>query len=130
MIGINSDIAFDIIDRLQEFHAQEGVELPEEVTRQDNDWPQQILAAHGSNPIYRETAEAIRGLEPEQQSILVALMWLGRGDYDVQSWPDAVRDAREARNERTAEYLLGTPLVATYLEDGLSELGIPRDGIG
>ena len=35
----------------------------------------------------------------------------------------ALAAAREAQNQRTAEYLIGKPLVAEYLEDGLAAFG-------
>ena len=50
-------------------------------------------------------------------------MWLGRGDFGVEEWESALQQAREAWTPRTADYLIGTPLVADYLEEGLSELG-------
>ena len=31
--------------------------------------------------------------------------------------------AREARNDRTGEYLLGIPLISDYLEEALSQFG-------
>ncbi len=32
-------------------------------------------------------------------------------------------EAARAHNDRTAEYLIGTPLVGDFLEEGLSKLG-------
>ena len=54
-------------------------------------------------------------------------MWLGRGDYTVDEWERALTDARASWNERTADYLLGTPLLADYLADGLDQLSRAPD---
>ena len=70
-----------------------------------------------------EIKSTVNDLEPDQQQALVALMWLGRGDYDVEEWTQALEAAHDAWNMRTAEYLIATPLVADYLEEGLSQLG-------
>jgi hypothetical protein len=51
---------------------------------------------------------------------LVALAWLGRGTYGLEEWKDAVATARSEHSRRTAEYLLGLPLLGDYLEDGLA----------
>jgi hypothetical protein len=51
------------------------------------------------------------------------LAWLGRDDYSASDWPAVRAEAARARNQRTAEYLLGMPLVGDYLEEGLSMLG-------
>ncbi len=54
-------------------------------------------------------------------------MWLGRGDFDIEEWGTALAEARSNRNARTASYLLGTPLVADYLQEGLSLHGYSCD---
>lgn len=55
---------------------------------------------------------------------MVALLSLGRGDGDVSEWRDLLQQAREAANDRTADYLLGEPLLADHLQDGLSAFGL------
>ena len=62
----------------------------------------------------------IGDLDPDQQICLVALMWLGRGDFALEEWDDALEQARDAHNDRTSDYLIATPLVADYLEEGLN----------
>jgi hypothetical protein len=54
----------------------------------------------------------------------LALMWLGRGDYDAESWPEALRQAEETANQNLTDYLVGTPLLGDYLEGGASALGL------
>ena len=51
-------------------------------------------------------------------------MWLGRGDFDAESWPDALRQARDTMSGTEADYLLGTPLLADYLAEGANALGL------
>ncbi len=67
-----------------------------------------------------ELAEMIAGLNEDEQIELVALAWLGRGSYAVEEWDDAVTEAGRAHNDRTAQYLMGMPLLADYLEEGLA----------
>jgi hypothetical protein len=81
----------------------------------------------GADPAYAELKATIDDLEPDQQISLVGLMWLGRGDYAAEEWPRALQDARAQWNTRTAEYLIGTPLLADYLSEGLERLGATRD---
>ena len=65
-------------------------------------------------------------LNVDEQIDLVTLAWLGRGDGDLDSWDELRVQAASEHNNRTASYLLGTPLLADYLEDALSQLGKPR----
>ncbi len=52
---------------------------------------------------------------------MVALMWVGRGDYALEEWDDALSQARDSWNKRTADYLIGTPMLADYLAEGLDQ---------
>ncbi len=123
MLEINPEIVCFIIDKAHEFHAKEQVVIPEQPTNPADDWALQVLADHEDDPTYLELKTTIDDLEPDQQEALVALMWLGRGDYEVDEWETALQVAHEHHNERTAEYLIATPLVADYLAEGLSLLG-------
>lgn len=122
-MDLNPETVQFIIDRAREFHVKEGVTIPEEPLSPSEDWARQVLADHIDDPSYHEVKATIDDLEPDQQVTLVALMWLGRGDYAADEWDDAIEAAKDSWNERTAEYLLGTPLIADYLSEGLDELG-------
>lgn len=123
MLNINPESACLIIAKAREFHAKEEVVITEVPESMSDDWALQILADHAEDLTYLEIRDAIEDLEPDQQIELVALMWLGRGDYDESEWGDAVQDAGENWTARTADYLIATPLVADYLEEGLNMLG-------
>ena len=122
-MDLNPDTVRFIIDKAREFHVKEEVTIPEEPLSPSDDWARQILADHADDPSYQEAKSTIDDLEPDQQVTLVALMWLGRGDYAADEWDNAVENAQDSWNERTAEYLLGTPLVADFLSEGLDVLG-------
>jgi Protein of unknown function (DUF3775) len=68
--------------------------------------------------------ERVRDLDERQQDELVALLWLGRGDVDVEEWEDTVRMARERRDMPTEDYLLSQPLVAEHWGEGAAQLGL------
>ncbi len=70
-----------------------------------------------------ELREFIRDLNIDEQVSLVALAWIGRGSFSADELEDALETARAEHNKRTAEYLLGIPLLSDYLEEGLSALG-------
>lgn len=126
MIDVNPDTVSFLIDKAREFHAKEQVSIPEQPTSPADDWARQVLADHLDDFSYQELRTTINDLEPDQQICLVALMWLGRGDFAIEEWDDALAQARDAYNARTAEYLIATPLVADYLEEGLNLHGYER----
>lgn len=125
MLEISTDIVCRIIDLAKEFQAQEGVVIPATSggSEIDSDQMMQTLAAHADDLTYQQLKAEIDDLEQRQQAELVALMWLGRGDYDVDDWKDIHQQAQEQWTPHTAEYLLSTPQVVEYLSDGLEQLG-------
>ena len=82
-----------------------------------------VLEDHEDDPVVEELTSLINSLSEDEQIDLVALAWLGRDDYSASDWPTVREEAARAHNQRTAEYLLGTPLVGDFLEEGLSMLG-------
>ncbi len=120
-LGLNRENVLFIAGKAQRFHAQEQVTFPETSLSPTDDWALQALAAHADDPVLQELIEAIDDLEPDQQVALVALTWLGRGDFSIDEWDSALAQAGESWNERTGEYLAGTPLLADYLTAGLEQ---------
>ena len=82
------------------------------------------LEDEADNPVQRELHVVIRQLNADAKATLVALAWLGRGDYEAAEWREALAAARERGEASTARYLMGMPLLGDYIEDGADELGI------
>ena len=70
-----------------------------------------------------ELRELISDLNVDEAAELVALVWIGRGDYDGAEWAEALSDARQRGNKRLATYLLGMPMLGDWLEEGLEAIG-------
>ncbi len=83
----------------------------------------ELLGAYWDDTTYQELAGAIESLNEDKLIELLALDWFGRSDEDKGSWGEFFEQARQNYNERTVGYLLGTPLLSDYLEEGLSRLG-------
>jgi hypothetical protein len=83
-----------------------------------------VLQDRADDPTESELTSWIEDLTDTQQAELVALFWLGRGDTDTDDFAELVQQAREARVGKTSSYLLGAPLLADYLEEGLEAIGM------
>lgn len=124
MLDINREIICRLIIMAREFHGQDAVIIPEEPAYPSGDWGRQMLESHREDATFQEFRSIVLDLEPDQQHQLVALMWLGRGDYTLEEWSDAVEYAAENASPNTAQYLMAHPLLADYLEEGLELHGI------
>lgn len=118
---LNKDTVRFIIDKAHEFHTRDDVTFPEEPEVADEYWSGQVVADFGQDTYYQELKNTINDLEPDQQISLVALMWVGRGDFVIGEWTAALQSAQESWNDHTADYLIGTSLLADYLAEGLQQ---------
>jgi hypothetical protein len=91
--------------------------------------PGSILEDFSSDSTRAEIAGFIQTLNEDEQASLVALTWIGRGTFEAEELDEAIDTARQEHVNSTARYLLGIPLLADYLEEGLEKLGYPVEDI-
>jgi len=72
-----------------------------------------------SDPRRREMVSFVAGLDAEEQANLLALILLGRGDYSVDEWDDSLIAARDAIDDKSADFMIGDPALPAYLLEGL-----------
>jgi uncharacterized protein DUF3775 len=116
-----------VIIKAREFDAKDGVTEVDPGSNPSDDREVAVLVNHEDDPVAEELTSFINSVSEDEQIDLIALAWLGRDDYSVGDWPTVREEAARAHNQRTAAYLLGTPLIGDYLEEGLSMLGYSCD---
>jgi Protein of unknown function (DUF3775) len=116
-----------IIEKAREFDAETAPLDSAPGSDPDNDDDAAILEDTSDNPTRQELVAALDALNDDQRIEILALMWLGRGDFDRSEWPDALVQAREVHNAAETQYLVGTPLLGDYLEEAIAALGYPLD---
>lgn len=112
-----------IIEKTREFDAETPPVDSASGSNPSDDKDVGVLEATEDNPTEQELVAALDALSDEQRIEILALMWVGRGDFGREEWRDALAQAREVRNENETAYLTGTPLFADYLETALDVLG-------
>jgi uncharacterized protein DUF3775 len=129
MLTIRLEKLAYIVQKAREYDAEVPSESDaEEGSDQADDDERQILLDTPDNPTAEELRDALDGLNIDEREELLALLWLGRGDYDAQGWGEALRQARETASSTETDYLLGTPLLGDYLEEGVEALGLSLEG--
>jgi len=116
-----------IIAKAREFDVKDVVTDPDDSSNAVDDAMLSVLEDHADDPVRQELVAFIRTLTEDEQIDLVALAWLGRGDGTINDWDELRGEASRAHNRRTASYLLGMPLLPSYLEDALAQFGISCD---
>lgn len=120
-LAISAEKVNFLIVKAREF---DGEDLPVDTESGSNGADDRMVAVleDGSDhPVRAEIAGFISALTEDEQVDLVALMRLGRGDASIDEWAEIRLEAARARNNRTAEYLLGEPMLGDLLAEGLSQ---------
>jgi hypothetical protein len=112
-----------IVVKAREFDVKDAVTDPDDASNASDDGMIAVLEDHGDDPVANELRGFIGALNEDEQTDLVALAWLGRGDGTIEDWRDLRAEAARAHNKRTASYLLGMPLLADHLEEALAQFG-------
>jgi hypothetical protein len=123
-LTISSENICFIIVKARELDVQDALTDPDSGSNASDDRMIAVLEAQPDDPTLRELQAFIAALCEEEQTDLVALMWLGRGDGTLEDWLDLRDEAQQQHNNRTAAYLLGEPLLSDFLEEGLSQFGL------
>ena len=117
-----SKVCFIII-KAREFDAKVDPVEPDPGSNEADDGEREILEDYADDPTLEELNGAIDALNDDELIDLVALAWVGRGDFARDEWAQARLLARDSRGGPTAAYLIGMPALGDYLEEGLAELG-------
>jgi hypothetical protein len=127
MPDINTEKVCYVIAKARELESEdEGME-PDASDAADDKFVS-ILTEDAYSTIRDELSSFIDSMDVDEQCELVALAWVGRGDFSAEDWPAAVTQARERRDTPTSQYLLGIPLLASFLETGLGEFDESCEG--
>ena len=120
-LTISLEQAFFIIVKAREFDEQVESTDPDSGSNPADDREVDVLEEGADNPVQQELEEALDALNVDQQLDLIALTWLGRGEYS--SFTEAREEASDMRDKHIPEYLIGTPKLDDFLEEGLAQLG-------
>lgn len=123
MIAINPEKACYFIIKARQFQAKAGVVEPDPGSNASDDDFRGILEDYESDPVLIEMRSFLESLNKEEIASLLALMWIGRGDYTADEWETVLEEAKQVVDDQASGYLIGTPLVADHMEEALSALG-------
>lgn len=122
-MNVNPEKVCFIIVKAREFDAKVDPEEDNPGSNPSDDADSEILEDHADDPTLEELRGAIDVLDDDEMIDVIALAWVGRGDFSRQDWPEARALAADRHRRRSSDYLVGMPALGDYLEEGLAELG-------
>lgn len=124
-LDVNPDDVCRLIQLAKDLHTKEAV-VPPDMERSGSP-ADKLTASTSSNfsgdPLLEEFRSIIADLDHRQRVEVVALLRLGRGDYESEEWDQARNDTLDAWTDHTADDLLSHPMVADHMAKGLEMMG-------
>lgn len=111
-----------VIEKARELFSEDAGMAPDASNPSDDG--ERIILTDANQAIRLELVEFIRDLDVDEAAALVALSWIGRGDFEADDWRSAVASAHERREGPTWKYLIGMSLLPDYLQDALDAFGV------
>jgi len=120
-LTVSLETVFFIIVKAREFDEKVPPTDPDSGSNPADDREIDVLEESAEDSVEEELEAALGALNSDGELDLIALMWLGRGDF--ASFAQAREEAENMRDKHIASYLKGTPKLGDFLEEGLSQLG-------
>jgi hypothetical protein len=93
-------------------------------TSSGDDSPLKFMEDDGAgDPIRQQMVEFVGGLNVDEQVDLLALIYLGRGDFGLDEWDDALVEAGDRIGAGDADFMIGDRALPAYLGDALDAFG-------
>jgi hypothetical protein len=93
MPTINTDKVCFIVVKARELESEdEGVQA--DASNATDDGFVSVLTEEAFSTVRNEVASFIDAMDVDEQAELVALMWVGRGEFSAEEWKEAVTQAR------------------------------------
>jgi hypothetical protein len=117
MLTISPEKVCYVIAKAREFDVKVAAE------ELDDEGMGRILEDYADDPTLEELKSFLEAQSDDELRELLALAWVGRGDFGADEWQEALAQVQDVREKHTVDYLLGTPLLCDYLEEGLAQFG-------
>lgn len=122
-LTLNPETAFFVLLKAREFDAKVEEVDPDEGSNPSDDRAVDVLEFQADDSVEEELTTAIDALNEDQQLDLIALSWVGRGDFTFEEWEQARNDARRIDRTQIARYVMSHPTISDDLEEALNQLG-------
>lgn len=122
-LGISLEIVATVADLANALHESEEATLG---PQDDDEDPLDNLDDDEDDEITEDTlVDYVNELNEEQQCALIAIAWVGRGDYEPDEWEEALKLAAERNAKGDAgAYLAGMEGLGDLLAEGVAAFGL------
>jgi len=114
-IRISTDKVCDFIETAREVAGKVEPTTGDRTTTGDDSELVTIEDYPGEDDRRAQMIEFVNGLNVSEQTDLLALIYVGRGDFDFAEWPDAQREAATRITNNDGDFMIGDAALPEYL---------------
>lgn len=126
-LGVSLETVATIVDLARAFQGKEETD-PEQVT-EDMNSEAALLQETPDDMTEASLRQFIEELNEDEQASLIALAWIGRGDYGSEDWDEARALAAERNQSDTASYLTDMEMLGDLLAEGVAAFGLSIEDV-
>ena len=127
-LGISLETVATVVDHARAVQVTE--ETDAEALSEDDNSEAALLQDDPDDLTEDSLREFINALNDDEQAALIALCWVGRGDYGPDEWDEALKLAAERNDGADAgTYLLGMDMVGDLLAEGVAAFGLSIEDV-
>lgn len=89
----------------------------------------ELIGEHAYDANYQELLGFLTTLDDDELIAAVAILWVGRGTFDGDELETALGEAANIGVKRIPGYLLSQSMLAEYLAEGMTNLGLTPEEI-
>lgn len=127
-LGISLETVATVVDLARALQGSEQTD-PAQLSEDDNS-EAALLQEKPEDVTEDALHDFISELNEDEQAALIALAWVGRGDYGPEEWEEAVRLAAERNEGRdAAAYLMSMDMLGDLLAEGVAAFGLSIEDV-
>ncbi len=128
-LNIGLDKIQDIVLVARNFDQEDIPDEPDPGSEPESVQDREEQLDEGEDPSEGELRVLIEDLNDDEVVDLIALVWIGRGDFGIEDLAEARELARERHQGSSSRYLMGIPTLAEYISEGVAAAGYDLEGL-
>lgn len=126
-LGVSLETVATVVDLARALQGKE--ETDAEQATEDANSEAALLQETPDDMTEDSLRQFIDGLNEDEQASLIALAWIGRGDYGAEDWDEARSLAAERNQSDAAAYLMDMDMLGDLLAEGVAAFGISIEDV-
>jgi len=126
-LGVSLETVATVVDLARSMQGKEGTDADQ--ATEDANSEAALLQETPDDMTEDALRLFIDELNDDEQAALIALTWIGRGDYGPEDWEEARSLAAERNESEPASYLLQMDMLGDLLAEGVASFGLSIEDV-